>query len=66
MTEETQQNLFNRYYRGTTTEQKSEGTGLGMAIVKSLIEAHEGIITVESELHKGTKFILILPLGKDF
>jgi len=66
MTEETQQNLFNRYYRGTTTEQKSEGTGLGMAIVKSLIEAHDGEITVESELHKGTKFILILPLEKDY
>ncbi|MFJ8263551.1 sensor histidine kinase [Rummeliibacillus sp. NPDC094406] len=64
MTVETQQNLFNRYYRGTTTEQKSEGTGLGMAIVKSLIEAHEGIITVESALKQGTKFTITLPLLK--
>ncbi|MFF5994535.1 HAMP domain-containing sensor histidine kinase [Lysinibacillus sp. KU-BSD001] len=66
MTEKTQQNLFNRYYRGTTTEQKSEGTGLGMAIVKSLIEAHEGVITVESELQKGTKFIVTLPFEKGY
>lgn len=62
MTEETQQNLFNRYYRGTTTEQKSEGTGLGMAIVKSLIEAHEGTISVESALQQGAKFTITLPI----
>ncbi|USK55516.1 HAMP domain-containing histidine kinase [Cytobacillus solani] len=63
LTKETQQNLFNRYYRGTTTEQKSEGTGLGMAIVKSLIEAHEGVIAVESSLQQGTKFTITLPIN---
>lgn len=65
MSEETLQHLFNRYYRGTTTEQQSEGTGLGMAIVKSLIEAHEGTITVESVLQQGTKFIITLPILVD-
>jgi signal transduction histidine kinase len=64
MTEETQRHLFHRYYRGTSTEQKSEGTGLGMAIVKSLIEAHGGSIVVESELQQGTKFIVTLPIDK--
>ncbi|ONK23767.1 hypothetical protein BLX87_08825 [Bacillus sp. VT-16-64] len=64
MTEETQQNLFNRYYRGTTTEQNSEGTGLGMAIVKSLIEAHEGTISVASALQQGTTFTITLPIVK--
>ncbi|WP_419393013.1 sensor histidine kinase [Cytobacillus praedii] len=63
LTKETQQNLFNRYYRGTTTEQKSEGTGLGMAIVKSLIEAHEGVIEVESVIQQGTTFTIILPIN---
>ncbi|MBW8351152.1 HAMP domain-containing histidine kinase [Bacillus sp. IITD106] len=62
MTEETKQNLFNRYYRGTTTEQKSEGTGLGMAIVKNLIEAHDGVVEVESALQKGTTFTISLPI----
>lgn len=61
MTEETKQNIFNRYYRGTTTDQPSEGTGLGMAIVKQLIEAHDGSIRVESALHKGTTFTITLP-----
>ncbi|WP_327204774.1 ATP-binding protein [Paenibacillus sp. DMB20] len=46
----------------TTTEQKSEGTGLGMAIVKNLIEAHEGVVTAESELQQGTKFTITLPI----
>lgn len=37
-------------------------TGLGMAIVKSLIEAHEGMIEVDSRLKEGTKFTITLPL----
>lgn len=64
LNEETKQNLFNRYYRGTTTEQKSEGTGLGMAIVKTLIEAHDGAITVESAEQQGTSFTITLPMVK--
>ena len=65
MTEETQQNLFDQYFRGTPTEQKSEGTGLGMAIVKSLIEAHGGSIVVESKLQQGTKFTVTLPIERN-
>lgn len=62
MTEETKKNIFNRYYRGTKTSQSSEGTGLGMAIVKQLIEAHDGAIRVESSRGKGTAFIIKLPI----
>ena len=60
--EETLQVLFERYYRGTTTKQHSEGTGLGMAITKSLIEAHGGTIEVESEQNEGTRFKVYMPL----
>ena len=63
MTDETKQHLFNRYYRGTTTDQSSEGTGLGMAIVKQLIEAHDGSIQVKSTLQQGTTFTIALPIN---
>jgi signal transduction histidine kinase len=41
---------------------KSRGVGLGLAIVKSMIEAHGGAITVESEVGRGSKFGIALPL----
>ncbi|GIN93686.1 hypothetical protein J6TS1_17770 [Siminovitchia terrae] len=54
MNEEEQKNMFNRYYRGTTTENTS-GTGLGLAITKQLVELHEAELLVESEVGKGTE-----------
>ncbi|MGE8203616.1 sensor histidine kinase [Heyndrickxia sp. NPDC080065] len=54
-------NLFQQYYRGTTTDISSDGTGLGMAIVYNLVRAHDGTISVESEPSKGTSFEIILP-----
>ncbi|HKB96199.1 MAG TPA: HAMP domain-containing sensor histidine kinase [Rhizomicrobium sp.] len=39
----------------------AEGTGLGLALVKSLIECHDGRLEIESALHKGTSVRLILP-----
>ena len=40
---------------------KAKGTGLGLTITKSIIESHKGKIRVESELGKGTRFIVELP-----
>lgn len=41
--------------------QSYEGTGIGLAIVKKIIEKHNGLITARSRLGEGTKFIIILP-----
>lgn len=53
--EEDLQRLFERYYRGTNTGEAHKGSGLGMAIAKQIVEAHEGNIGVTSELGVGTK-----------
>lgn len=55
------ENIFQQYYRGTTTESSSEGTGLGMAIVYKLVQAHNGTISVQSKPANGTTFIITLP-----
>jgi len=61
MTEQELGNLFTRYYRGTSTEIKSEGSGLGMAIAKQIVEAHDGSIRAESVQGVGTTITIILP-----
>ena len=54
--------LFDSFTRERdTTSAKVVGTGLGMAIVKSLVDLMDGSVTVESELGKGTKFTVTIP-----
>ncbi len=58
MTPEVQEKIFTPFFSSS----EMGGTGLGMAIVKSIIEAHHGTVTFSSELNKGTTFRLCLPL----
>ena len=54
--------LWNRYYRGTSTKEKPEGSGLGLAIAKQIVTLHGGEITVRSKPGAGTRFAITLPL----
>ena len=53
--------IFHRYYRDKRLEVKNRlGFGLGLTYAKSIIDAHGGKITVESDLNKGSKFDIII------
>jgi len=45
-----------------TTKEVGKGTGLGLSIVHGIIKEHQGTITIESQLGRGTKFAIILPI----
>jgi len=54
--------IFERFYRGDKSRaRKTGGVGIGLSIVKALIEAQKGKITVESELGKGSTFTILFP-----
>ena len=54
--------IFDAFYRGRkAVEDQIHGTGLGLSLVKRIIEAHEGTVTVNSEVRKGTEFVLRIP-----
>ena len=62
------ENVFDRFFtkHGNLVGEISAGTGIGLALVKELVELHYGSISVESEQKKGTIFTITLPLEADF
>jgi signal transduction histidine kinase len=58
--------IFERFYRlGSELRRETEGIGIGLSIVKHIVEAHGGSIIVESELGKGSRFIIELPMRRE-
>ena len=57
--ENKQEHIFEKFYRIDQKESVS-GTGLGLTVVKEIVEAHNGTIKVESEIGRGSKFSIIL------
>ncbi len=56
--------IFNDFFTGTNVPREDKGSGLGLAITKRIIQAHDGLISVKSELGKGSTFIISLPVIK--
>lgn len=61
-----QEKIFNRFYRGTEPQRMGiKGSGIGLTIVKKIVEAHKGYLTLESKPGEGSTFCVHLPIFKN-
>ena len=55
--------IFDKFVQlDSTMTRQNEGSGIGLSIVKSFVELHNGTIRVESKINEGAKFIVELPI----
>ncbi|HUK12040.1 MAG TPA: ATP-binding protein, partial [Thermoanaerobaculaceae bacterium] len=59
------QQLFTEFYRAPNAKSAAIGTGLGLVIVKELVERFGGRVSVESQEGAGTTFTVLLPLAAE-
>jgi signal transduction histidine kinase len=61
-----QEKIFDRFYRGDEPQRLGiKGSGIGLTIVKKIIEAHKGYLTMESKTGEGSTFCVHLPINKN-
>jgi|SRR5271157_2838694 len=56
--------IFNDFYTGKSAPAAEHGSGIGLAVARRIVEAHNGTISVESELGNGSTFVIRLPASK--
>jgi len=57
--------IFDKFYRGKNQRYLVQGTGMGLPIAKAIVEAHDGSITVTSQLGSGSVFSFSLPIERN-
>ncbi len=61
-----QQKIFKRFYQVDSSQENNTGSGIGLSLVKSLVELHKGTIKVISTLGKGSVFTVEIPIDRNF
>lgn len=61
-----QKNIFKRFYQTSSSKQNNTGSGIGLSLVKSLIELHKGEIYFKSSPRKGTIFTVEIPIAREY
>jgi len=61
---EERERIFKRFYRSPSASHKASGTGIGLSVVKHVVDAHHGRVWVTSDTEDGTAFFLTIPKGK--
>lgn len=64
--QETQKNLFKRFYEGDYRKFKTIGTGIGLSLVRDLVLLHHGTIVIDSKEDEGAAFIVTFPILSSF
>lgn len=62
---ESQDKIYTRFYQAKNSKENTTGTGIGLSLVKALVDIHKGIIKVESAPGKGSVFTVELPVYKE-
>jgi two-component system, OmpR family, sensor histidine kinase KdpD len=61
---EERERIFRRFYRSPGSAHRASGTGIGLSVVKHVVEAHHGRVWVTSAPDQGTTFVVTIPTGK--
>lgn len=61
ISEEKQKIIFDRFQQTDTSLHRNEGSGIGLSLVKALVEKHSGKITLLSKIGEGSEFIIEIP-----
>lgn len=61
-----QKNIFKRFYQTTSSKENNTGSGIGLSLVKSLVELHKGEISFKSSPGEGTIFTVEIPIAREY